>query len=96
MLLATSKMLSNTPCCLPSCYLLKALELEAMLRWYQCRSRVGVFNRISATIGRLCFWCCRSFTQTTHYEGHEDLSSCKAVLEVIKFNEKPSCVKMDF
>ena len=26
----------------------------------------------------------------------EDLSSCKAVLETIKFEEKPSCVKMDF
>ena len=30
-------------------------------------------------------------------EGHEDLpSSCKAVLDVIKFEEKPSCVEMDF
>ena len=29
-------------------------------------------------------------------EGHEDLSSCKAVLEATKFEEKPSCVKMDF
>ena len=29
-------------------------------------------------------------------EGHEDLSSCKVVLEAIKFEEKPSCVKMDF
>ena len=29
-------------------------------------------------------------------EGHEDLPSCKAVLEAIKFEEKPSCVEMDF
>ena len=29
-------------------------------------------------------------------EGHEDLPSCKVVLEAIKFEEKPSCVKMDF
>ena len=29
-------------------------------------------------------------------EGHEDLFSCKVVLEAIKFEEKPSCVKMDF
>ena len=29
-------------------------------------------------------------------EGHEDLLSCKAVLEAIKFEEKPSCVEMDF
>ena len=29
-------------------------------------------------------------------EGHEDLSSCKVVLETIKFEEKPSCVKMNF
>ena len=29
-------------------------------------------------------------------EGHEDLSSCKAVLEAIKLEEKPSCVKIDF
>ena len=36
-----------------------------------------------------------SFTQTAHCEGHEDLSSCKVVLEAIKFEEKPSCVKMD-
>ena len=66
----------------------------------QCSSRVGVFNCISATIGCvvwswqcLCFWCtCRSFTQTAHCEGHGDYSSCKAVLETIKFKEKPSCV----
>ena len=25
-------------------------------------------------------------------EGHKDLPSCKAVLEAIKFEEKPSCV----
>ena len=29
-------------------------------------------------------------------EGHEDLPSCKAVLVAIKFEEKPSCVEMDF
>ena len=29
-------------------------------------------------------------------EGHEDLPSSKAVLEAIKFEEKPFCVKMDF
>ena len=29
-------------------------------------------------------------------EGHEDLPSCKAILEAIKFTEKPSCVEMDF
>ena len=28
-------------------------------------------------------------------EGHEDLLSCKAVLEAMKFEEKPSCVKTD-
>ena len=27
-------------------------------------------------------------------EGHKDLPSCKVVLEAIKFEEKPSCVKM--
>ena len=27
---------------------------------------------------------------------YKDLSSCKVVLEAIKFEEKPSCVKMDF
>ena len=29
-------------------------------------------------------------------EGQEDLPSCKAVLEAIKLEEKPSCVEMDF
>ena len=29
-------------------------------------------------------------------EGHDDLSCCKAVLDAIKLQEKPSCVKMDF
>ena len=29
-------------------------------------------------------------------EGHEDLPRSKAVLEAIKFEEKPFCVKMDF
>ena len=29
-------------------------------------------------------------------KGHEDLPSSKAVLEAIKFEKKPSCVKMDF
>ena len=54
-LLATSKMLSSTPFCL---YIP-----------VQCGSRVGVFNRISATVGGvvwywqcLCFWCCQYFT----------------------------------
>ena len=27
---------------------------------------------------------------------NKDLSSCKAVVGAIKFEEKPSCVKMDF
>ena len=35
--------------------------------------------------------------QTSRFcEGHKDLPSCKVVLEAIKFEEKPSCVKMDF
>ena len=29
-------------------------------------------------------------------EGHEDLPSCKAVLEAIKFEGKPSYVELDF
>ena len=29
-------------------------------------------------------------------EGHEDLPSCKVVLEAIKFKKKPSYVEMDF
>ena len=28
-------------------------------------------------------------------DGHEDLSSCLAVLEAIKFDEKPICVRID-
>ena len=28
-------------------------------------------------------------------EGQEDLPSCKAILEAIKFEEKPSCVELD-
>ena len=68
--------------------------------WYQCSSRVGVANRISATVGGvvwswqcLCVSCVPIFYPNDICECHEDLSSCKAA---IKFEEKSSCVKMDF
>ena len=35
------------------------------------------------------------YPNDTLMEGHKDLPSCKAVLEAIKFEEKPSCVEMD-
>ena len=87
-------MLSNTP---------SYLELAGGYAAVQCSSRVGVFNRKSATEGA---WfgvsnVCVSgvplpkWHTSRIYKGHEDLSSCKAVLETIKFEEKPSCAKMD-
>ena len=67
---------------------------------------VGVFNRISATegvwfgAGNVCVSGVVNALPKRYTnricEGHEHLPSCKAVLEAIKFKEKPSCVEMDF
>ena len=67
-----------------------------------CNSRVGVFNRISYTeggvvgTGKVCVSGGVDPLPKQHTsricKGHEDLSSCKVVLETIKFEEKPFCV----
>ena len=62
------------------------------------------FSVYAATKGGVIWQCCVSGVADTlpkRYanricEGHEDFSSCKAVLEAIKFEGKPSYVKMDF
>ena len=58
-----------------------------------------MFNRISSTVGCVVWsWQFADPLPKRHIsricEGHEDLPSCKVVLEAIKFKEKPSCVKM--
>ena len=69
---------------------------------------VGVFNRMCYRLTEGCVvWSCnvcvsgvgdalpKRYTNRI-CEGHEDLPSCKAVLEAINFEEKPSCVEIDF
>ena len=70
----------------------KALELEAMLQYSAVQtSREGVFNRnVSSTVGGVVWSvsCVANPLPKRHTsricEGHEDLSSCKVVLEAIK------------
>ena len=82
----------------------KALELEAMVHHRYntmgaCSNRVGMFvpQGVWFRAGNVCVAHPLPKRHTSRIcEGHEDLSSCKVVLEAIKIKEKPSCVKMDF